>query len=80
MIHPDPRVPVVSSLDDAPRNGTEFIARVMDRFPFSAAPEYRWDIAHWSGKTPNDPIGHFASRSGSLVIAWASLPETENGK
>jgi hypothetical protein len=62
-------------VDTAPRDGTEFLARVMDRHPFSAGPEYRWDLAKWSGKTPDDHLGHFASRSGSIVTHWAPLPE-----
>lgn len=64
----------METIDTAPRDGTEFLARVMDRFPFSPGPEYRWDFARWSGKTPDDLIGHFASRSGSLVTHWAPLP------
>jgi hypothetical protein len=64
----------MQSRDTAPRDGTEFLARVMDRHPFSAGPEYRWDIARWTGKTPDSQIGNLASRSGSIVTHWMTLP------
>jgi hypothetical protein len=64
----------MQSRDTAPRDGTEFLARVMDRHPFSAGPEYRWDIARWTGKTPDSQIGNLASRSGSIVTYWMTLP------
>jgi len=64
----------MQSSDTAPRDGSEFLARVMDRSPFSDAPTYHWDIARWDGKTPDDPIGNLASRSGSIVTHWAPLP------
>jgi hypothetical protein len=74
MAETDLVVSFMEPVDTAPRDGTEFLARVMDRYPFSQAPTYRWDIARWSGKTPDAQIGHFASRSGSLVTHWAPLP------
>lgn len=62
-------------VETAPRDGSEYLARCVERGPFSHAPSYSWDIARWSGKTPADRIGHHASRSGAIVIAWAPLPK-----
>jgi len=63
------------SLDTAPRDGSEFLARCIERAPFAPEPTYLWDIARWSGKTPDSVIGHFASRSGAIVTHWSPLPK-----
>lgn len=53
---------------DPPRDGREFLALCVSRWPGSTHPEYTWDIAKWSGM-------HYASRSGNLVTAWSELPD-----
>jgi hypothetical protein len=58
--------------DTAPRDGSEFVARCVERPPFSPHATYFWDIAKWSGS-------HYASRSGAVVIAWAPLPKDAAG-
>jgi hypothetical protein len=61
-------------IDSAPRDGKPFLAWCIERGPFSPSPTWFLDIARWSGKNPDDRIGHFASRSGAIVAKWLPLP------
>ena len=61
-------------METAPRDGKPFLAWCLERPPFDPAPTWFHDIAKWSGRTPDDPAGHFAATSGAFVTRWQPLP------
>lgn len=61
-------------IETAPKDGSLFLACTYD-FEFGLAFNYCVQEARWSGKTPNDMIGHFASKNGQLVTHWMPRPE-----
>lgn len=63
------------SMDTAPKDGTDFLAYCIERGPFSPGPTYRYDIARWSARSPDDRIGYWMSRTGAIVTYWMPLPK-----
>jgi hypothetical protein len=61
-------------LDTAPKDGTKFLAFTAD-FMYGTRFNERVQEAKWSGKTPDDRIGHFQSANGQMVLYWMPLPE-----
>lgn len=63
--------------DTAPRDGSTFLAYTAD---FCGGGPYNERIqeARWSGKTPDDPIGHFRSDNGQIVMCWMPSPRYPN--
>lgn len=61
------------SMVTAPRDGKKFLAFTAD---FEHGMQFNECVqeARWSGKTPDDPIGHFQSRNGQMVLGWMPLP------
>jgi hypothetical protein len=51
------------------RDGRWFMARTAD-FENGRESNARIQKARWSGETPDDPSGHFASRNGQMVTHW----------
>lgn len=69
-------------IESAPRTGDRFLARTIERAPFSVAPKWRYEEAWWTG---TERTGHFASESGAIPVYWLpfdalpSPPETTDG-
>jgi hypothetical protein len=61
-------------LETAPRDGSKFLALTAD-FEHGVRFNERIQEAKWSGKTPDDRIGHFASNNGQMVLKWMPLPK-----
>src|SRR3569623_363940 len=61
------------TMDSAPKDGSKFLAFTAD-FEFGHRFNERVQEARWSGKTPSDPIGNFASINGQIVTHWMPLP------
>lgn len=59
--------------DTAPKDGTTFLAFTAD-FEGGVRFNCRVQEAKWSGKTPDDRIGHFRSANGQIVTHWMPLP------
>lgn len=53
----------------APRDGKPFLAWCAETGSQGV------DTARWSGKTPTDHIGHFATRYGWIPTHWAPMPK-----
>ena len=62
------------TLDNAPKDGSMFLANTSD-FEHGKAFNRCVQEARWIGKTPDDPIGHFASKNGQMVTHWMPLPD-----
>lgn len=60
-------------LDTAPRDGSTFLAFTAD---FDGGARFNECVqeAKWSGKTPDDRIGHYQSRNGQIVLRWMPRP------
>ena len=62
------------SLDSAPKDGRKFLAFTAD-FQFGHRFNECVQEAQWSGKTPDDRIGHWMSKNGQMVTHWMPLPK-----
>ncbi len=62
-------------LATAPKDGTIFLAFTAD-FEYGVRFNYKVQEAKWSGKTPDDRVGHFQSDNGQMVLYWMPLPES----
>lgn len=65
---------VWQSLETAPKDGSKFLANTSD-FEGGVAFNRCVQEARWSGKTPDDRIGHFTSKNGQMVTHWMPLPD-----
>lgn len=64
----------IDTIPAAFKDGRKFLAFTAD-FQFGARFNERVQEARWSGKTHDDPIGHWASHNGQIVLGWMPLPD-----
>lgn len=60
-------------IETAPKDGTRFLAFTSD-FEYGVSFNQCVQEARWSGKTPDDHVGHFQSRNGQMVLYWMPMP------
>jgi hypothetical protein len=65
-------------IETAPKDGRRFLAFTAD-FQYGRRFNERVQEARWSGKTPDDLIGHFASDNGQIITHWMPLPHPPTG-
>lgn len=60
-------------IEGAPRDGKKFLAFTCDYENGIRVNECVQE-ARWSGKTPDDRVGHYQSKNGQIVTHWMPLP------